>query len=967
MRILGRDACSTANADPARADPLDPDVDDRHPRQRPGCLQPPRLQRRWSSCRFEYVTYRCLLCPDAYLDKNQPLTVKRRSRTAAAGEGASSRRWHEVEDMKNSSFLGFRRALVAGCCLSVVPLAAALPVFPGAVGYGTDTVAARNISDSSKIYRVTSLANSGTGTLREFVENRTGPRVIIFDVGGVINLTSDLAIRDGHGNLMIAGQTAPFPGITLKGCGMSIQSSDILIQHIGIRPGNGVMGTDGVDNRDCIKVEPQTGVTGQNVVIDHVSMSWAIDETASVWSGHGISSNVTFSNCIFSKPILNGGHSKGSHGYGVLVGRNASHVSLIKNLMAFCWARNPLVNDDTNGAQVVNNYIYSPGPGAQNAMYMQGGLAPYKNSLVGNVFVRKATPFTVDLRLGSETVISPHAYSTYTSSVFKIFRVPLGTSGADHNVIADASVYASDNTNLDRSTGIWGPPGGNQWHSSFVSDDTLTLGPAVTHLSSDPYANSGGTTWSPLPNGQVAATVLLSAGKMPAMRDDWDAALINEVATGTGEFVEYPADLGSDPWAVLASTSTRPPLALPSNPTGDDDGDGYKNFEEWLHDLAVNLEQSTSIAMDVSDTFEDGNLNGWTSEGSAPNWAVVTDGSNVLEQDDYSGESRALFDDTNWSGDQVVEARVKPTAFNGSNRFAAVYARYQGLQNTYYVTLRNAPSGGQTVQLRKIAGGTVTTFDSETTATFPIATNSWYQVRLVATGTSTVALTATVTDLTASGNPSVTLTGTDSSSPFATGRAAVGTYLAKARFDDIFVSPNASETGLVLDDFDDGNATGWSTSNGTWAVDSTTKTYRQTNTGTSVNARAYLGTTAGDQSVQATVCPLDFVSSSGSVLICARYTDLTHNYFLKLGANGNATLMKSNGGSSVIVDGPVAVGANEGQWYVLKLEAEGSALRGYINGELVLQATDTALTSGTAAVGTYGTTAAFDDVIMSGL
>jgi hypothetical protein len=871
--------------------------------------------------------------------------------------------------MKPSSFLRFRRALAAGCCLSVVPLAAALPVFPGAVGYGTDTVAARNISDSSKIYRVTSLANSGTGTLREFVENRTGPRVIIFDVGGVISLTSDIAIRDGHGNLMIAGQTAPFPGITLKGCGISIRGSDVLIQHIAIRTGNGVGDAHALSNRDCIKVEPQSGTTVQNVVIDHVSMSWAVDETASVWgkfdNDNGPESHahdVTFISCIFSRPILNGGHEKGSHGYGLIVGRNTSRVSVIRNLFAFCWARNPLINDSSQGAQVVNNYVYNPGVFNGGVVQLETGVSPHAVSLIGNVFMRTKLPLTVDLHLLNDPPLPPgveytaHTYSSYNPTVFKILK----------NVIAGTGVYSNDNTALNRSTGVWGPPGGDQWDTSefvTIEDDT----PTITHLGTDPYVNSGGVTWSPLSNGQVPETVLFSAGKMPAERDVWDAALINEVATRTGAFMEHPDDLGSDPWAVLASTSSRPPLSLPSNPTGDDDGDGYKNFEEWLHDLAVALEQPVSVAIDVSDTFEDGNFDGWIPSGSGPNWAIVTDGSKVLEQDDFSAESRAILENTNWSGDQVIEARVKPTGFNGSNRFSAVYARYQGLKDTYYVTLRNAPSGGQTVQLRKIAGGTVTTFDSETTTTFPITTNSWYQVRLAVTGTSPVTLTATVTDLTASGHPSVTLNGSDSSSPFANGRAGVGTYLAKARFDDVFVSPNASETGTVFDDFEDGDADGWNPTSGTWAVDSTTKTYRQTNTGTSVNARSSHAATSDDHSIEADVCPIDFRSTSASVLLCARYTDISHAYFLTLGSTGNVVLKRANGGSSVVIDGPVASGVSEGQWCVMKLEAEGSAIRGYVNGQLLVQATDSTLSTGDVAVGTYATTAAFDDVSISDL
>src|SRR5690606_26207994 len=129
---------------------------------------------------------------------------------------------------------------------------------PGAVGFGTNTPAGRGGS----VYRVTNLNNSGSGSLRYGLESVTGPRVIIFDVSGVIDLQSDLVIRDDsvgdYGNVTVAGQTAPYPGITLKGGGIDIRSHDVLIQHIAIRPGNGITP---LDNRDCIKIGAPPGVT----------------------------------------------------------------------------------------------------------------------------------------------------------------------------------------------------------------------------------------------------------------------------------------------------------------------------------------------------------------------------------------------------------------------------------------------------------------------------------------------------------------------------------------------------------------------------------------------------------------------------------------------------------------------------------------------------------------------------------
>src|SRR4051812_35975592 len=96
----------------------------------------------------------------------------------------------------------------------------ALPVIPGAAGYGMDTAAGRG----GNVYRVTNLNASGAGSLYDCV-NRNVPRVCVFEVSGTIRLTADMLVR--YNRLTIAGQTAPSPGIMIRGAALRIQASDV--------------------------------------------------------------------------------------------------------------------------------------------------------------------------------------------------------------------------------------------------------------------------------------------------------------------------------------------------------------------------------------------------------------------------------------------------------------------------------------------------------------------------------------------------------------------------------------------------------------------------------------------------------------------------------------------------------------------------------------------------------------------
>ncbi|GAB4058319.1 pectinesterase family protein [Catellatospora paridis] len=171
-----------------------------------------------------------------------------------------------------------------------------------------------------------------------------------------------------------------------------------------------------------------------------------------------------------------------------------------------------------------------------------------------------------------------------------------------------------------------------------------------------------------------------------------------------------------------------------------------------------------------ADDFEDGNSTGWTSSGGS--WTVATDGNRVLRQSGTSADARARAGSSSWR-DYTVTARVKPTAFNGSNRFTAVIARAQSNTSYYYLALRS----NHTVELKKLVGGSSTTL---ATGSVTVTAGAWYTLSLSVSGT---ALRGTVNGATA-------LTATDAQ--FATGGIGVATFYAAASFDDVTVSDSAA-------------------------------------------------------------------------------------------------------------------------------------------------------------------------------
>ena len=210
-------------------------------------------------------------------------------------------------------------SIIAASLISISTMAQA-PAFPGAEGHGRFVTGGRG----GKIYHVTNLNDSGTGSFREAV--KSGNRIIVFDVAGVIALKADLKIAD---NITILGQTAPSPGITLRYYTVQPGSNNI-IRFLRIRRGQEKDINDGAD------ASWQRNKTG--IIFDHCSFSWSIDEVASFYDNN----NFTMQWCTVAESLTNPGHSKGAHGYGGIWGGKLA--SFHHNFVAHLMNRGPRFN-----------------------------------------------------------------------------------------------------------------------------------------------------------------------------------------------------------------------------------------------------------------------------------------------------------------------------------------------------------------------------------------------------------------------------------------------------------------------------------------------------------------------------------------------------------------------------------------------------------------------------------------------
>jgi hypothetical protein len=235
--------------------------------------------------------------------------------------------------------------------------------FPGAEGYGKYAKGGRG----GVVYEVTNLNDSGKGSLRAAVEASV-PRTIVFRISGNIELKSPLRIKNQF--ITIAGQTAPGDGICIKKNPLIIDADHAIIRYLRIR-----LGDESGGDYDAI-----SGRYIKNLIVDHVSASWSVDETMSIYR----CDSITVQWCIISESMFKSNHKKGSHGFGGIWGSN--HGTYHHNLLAHHASRNPRFASGTGYNDYRNNVIYNWG---YNSCY--GG------ENIENSFTDKFNFFTVNM------------------------------------------------------------------------------------------------------------------------------------------------------------------------------------------------------------------------------------------------------------------------------------------------------------------------------------------------------------------------------------------------------------------------------------------------------------------------------------------------------------------------------------------------------------------------------------------
>ena len=415
--------------------------------------------------------------------------------------------------------------------------------FPGAEGAGKLTTGGRG----GVILKVTNLEDAGPGSLRAAVE-ATGKRIVIFEVAGNIKLKSRLRI--GNGDITIAGQTAPGDGICIQDQEVNIAANNVIIRYMRFRLGDTYVAS--------IESDAFWGRDLQNVVIDHCSMSWSIDETASFYHNK----NFTMQWSMITESMTHSGHSKGDHGYGGIWG--GTPASFHHNLIADHTSRNPRFDGGLRYSNGSGTQVGQFGPDKldfrNNVIFNWAGNSSYggengQYNMVGNYF--KPGPAT---GAGVKTRITQVSMDNATGAPDpSVFGKGYGTYYIDGNIMDGSPEVTANNWK-----GVVFDKGASE--SLARLSEPVDIEPIATHTAEQAYE-----------------AVLNYAGAS-FRRDSVDARIVNDVRTGkpkfTGWYTNRPGiidtqkDVGG--WPVLD----------PGTAPVDTDGDGMP--DEW--EVSVGLD-----------------------------------------------------------------------------------------------------------------------------------------------------------------------------------------------------------------------------------------------------------------------------------------------------------------------------------------------------------------------------------------
>lgn len=476
--------------------------------------------------------------------------------------------------------------------------------FPTASGFGKHALGARG-GTSPDVYIVDSLSDDGTqqGTLRHAIESIDGDqgRFIVFDVAGVILLEEGEPLKITNPYVTLAGQTAPQGGICIMGEGLFVMDHDIIIRGMRVRPSDIYSSQYGpTTERDAMKIGQGSASTPsiKNIIIDHCSFSWSMDEIVSAYSS---CANVTYQYNIFSEALHDSLHKDEGddpfenrpHSMGPTFGVNAENISLYRNIGAHNRGRNPMLKE-TDQIEVINNIFYNFGEQALFCTDNTGGQT-LKANIVGNMWLAGPSvesPFNLKERLIRLSNVNAN---TGTQLYFDNNVAHYSSYHLKH----DANPFAEGFYHLRSGAVVEEAVKSSPVFSGIPSDETTSLGEAENEL--DFLLETAGARW-PLRDAidaRIANDVKNREGSIIDVVYQTPSEIPDKWRNPVGSRVAPDVDSDSDPkipdYANLgfpsAADSDRDgiPDSLESkfgnDPLADEDNDGYLNIEEYINSI----------------------------------------------------------------------------------------------------------------------------------------------------------------------------------------------------------------------------------------------------------------------------------------------------------------------------------------------------------------------------------------------
>ena len=426
--------------------------------------------------------------------------------------------------------------------------------FPGAEGGGMYATGGRG----GAVLHVTNLNDKGEGSLRAAIEAK-GARTIVFDVAGVIDLQSELRLKNG--DVTIAGQTAPGDGICLKNYTFRISASNVIIRFIRCR-----MGDEKKNENDAIQIMEDDDKVN-NIIIDHCSFSWSIDECASFYG----MKDFTFQWNIVSESLRNSVHAKKAHGYGGIWG--GTDASYHHNLLAHHDSRNPRIDHDYVSTQkgplsLVNNVIYNWSGNTCYGGESKAGADFRKYNIVNNFYKPgPASKASNKIWFLDPTVSCSNCESADPSSV-----VP-GHFYMTGNTMDGYSAMTDDN-----------------WTGTTAKAELIPTIKADT-----PFKYADHPTSISIHNAQKAFSAVVEYAGASFSRDAIDARIAKETKNGTSTYtgsngstnglIDSQSDVGGWPEYKGDTSSAFPDWVGDPNAYTLDPQKRYTNLEMYLHYL----------------------------------------------------------------------------------------------------------------------------------------------------------------------------------------------------------------------------------------------------------------------------------------------------------------------------------------------------------------------------------------------